>query len=81
MTNFNFKKVLCPNHNHFLLFDDDSEDKFKKTIEFRTKFEDKLRQGLDFTHYNSSSVSKVNDEGKYMINRNFKSFHFKKFRK
>ena len=42
---------LDPNHTHFILVDDGSDDQFGKEIEFRAHLEAELRQGKSLKYY------------------------------
>lgn len=42
---------LDPNHTHFILVDDGSENQFGKEIEFRANLENELRKGRTLRHY------------------------------
>ena len=45
-----------PNHTHFLLVDDKTENSFGVEIDFRVKFEAEIRRGLSLENYKSGSV-------------------------
>lgn len=47
----NTDTFLDPNHTHFILVDDGSENQFGKEIEFRASLENELRKGHSLKYY------------------------------
>lgn len=55
--------LLDPNHTHFILVDDGSENQFGKEIEFRASLENELRKGKSLSYYkNKRSRRSFNGE-------------------
>lgn len=51
--------LLDPNHTHFILVDDGSENQFGKEIEFRAHLEAELRKGRSLKYYESKRSQRL----------------------
>lgn len=51
--------LLDPNHTHFILVDDGSENQFGKEIEFRAHLEAELRKGRSLKYYESKRNQRI----------------------
>lgn len=57
--------LLDPNHTHFILVDNGSENKFGVEIKFRAKLENELRRGRSYDRKRNNLKESVRSSGKY----------------